>query len=157
MSPWRLAVLPWLIAEEPERLAEQFTLTHRARLGGLRAADADAWGTAVLAMGCLCLRMPAARIPELVAGRPADGIVGGQSADLMMRIAMLLSDLRLPAELAAPVLSYAMRDFLDAVRPSHAGDFDAFSRQAQLLDPTTVEDYIGAIAAVGALRPVVQQ
>ncbi len=50
-----------------------------------------------------------------------------------------------------------MRDFLDAVRPSHPADFDAFSRQAPLLDRTTVEDYIGAIAAVGALRPVVPQ
>jgi hypothetical protein len=50
-------------------------------------------------------------------------------------------------------LSYAMRDFLDAVRPSHPADFEAFSRQARLLDRMTVEDYLGAIAAVGALRP----
>jgi hypothetical protein len=153
ISPWRRAVLPWMVAQEPERVAEQFTLTHRARLGGLKSRDVDAWGTASLATGCLCLRMPPPRIPELIAGRPADGIVGAESADLMLRIAVLLSEMRLPAALAAPVLSYAMRDFLDAVRPSHPADFDAFSRQAPMVDRTTVEDYISAIAAVGALRP----
>ena len=84
----------------------------------------------------------------------SDGIVGAQSADLMLRIAMILSEMQLPASLASPVLSYAMRDFLDAVRPAHPADFDAYSRAALVLGRTTVEDYIGAIAAVGALRPV---
>jgi hypothetical protein len=154
ISPWRREVLPWLIAEEPDRLDEQFSLLARARIGGLRERDVAAWGTSALATGCLCLRMPAPWIPELVLGRPADGIVGAQSADLMLRIAMILSEMQLPASLASPVLSYAMRDFLDAVRPAHPADFDAYSRAALVLGRTTVEDYIGAIAAVGALRPV---
>jgi hypothetical protein len=72
----------------------------------------------------------------------------------MLRIAMILADMQVPASLAAPVMSYAMRDFLDAVRPEHPADFDAYARAALALNRTTVEDYISAIAAVGALRPV---
>ena len=156
LSPWRREVLAWLLAEEPDRLDEQFSLLARARLGGLREREAAAWGTSSLATGCLCLQMPAPRIPELVLGRPADGIVGAQSADVTLRIAMILAEMQLPASLAAPVLSYAMRDFLDVVRPVHPADFDAYSRAALAASRTTVEDYIGAIAAVGALRPVGQ-
>lgn len=154
ISPWRREVLPWLLAAEPDRLDEQFSLVARARLGGLRDRDAAAWGTAALATGCLCLEMPSSSIPELILGRAADGMVGGQSADLMLHIAMILTELRLPASLASPVMSYAMRDFLDAVRPEHPADFDAYSRAARALSRTAVEDYISAIAAVGALRPV---
>jgi hypothetical protein len=157
MSPWRVALLPWILAEEAPRIGEQFSLSHRARLGGWPVGEAAPWGTASLSAGCLCLRMPPARIPELLAGRPADGIVAAQSADLMLRIAMLLVELKMPAALASPVLSYAMRDYLDAVRPSHPADFEAFARQAPMLHRTTVEDYLGAIAATGALRPVVTQ
>jgi len=156
LSPWRREVLPWLLVEEPDRLDEQFSALARARLGGLREQDAAAWGTAALATGCLCLQMPAPRVPELVLGRAADGMVGSQSADLMLRIAMLLAELQLPAPLASPVMSYAMRDFLDAVRPEHPADFDAYTRAAHALSRAMVEDYISAIAAVGALRPVQQ-
>ena len=156
ISPWRREVLPWLLEEEPDRLDEQFSLLARARLGGLREKDADAWGTATLATGCLCLRMPSSRIPELILGRPADGMVGAQHADLMLRIAMMLADMQLPAPLASPVMAYAMRDFLDAVRPEHPADFDVYSRADRALNRAMVEDYVSAIAAVGALRPVSQ-
>ncbi len=156
ISPWRREVLPWLFAEEPDRLDEQFSLIARARLGGLREDQTAAWGTSALAIGCLCLQMPKPRIPEMILGRPADGMVGGQSADLMLRIATILVEMRLPASLASPVMHYAMRDFLDVVRPEHPADFDAYARAAGALRRTTVEDYISAIAAVGALRPAPQ-
>lgn len=154
LSPWTREVLPWVARDQPDRLDGLFSLTERARLGGLEAASLDAWGAASMATGCLCLRMPPPRIPEVILGRAADGIVGGQSVDLMLRLATHLSGLALPASLAAPVLGYAMRDHLAAVAPRHTGDVDAFARQARALDRATVEDYVGAIAAVGPLRPV---
>lgn len=153
MSPWRREALSWMAREEPDRLAEQFSITERARLGGLDSGGMAPWGTASIVTGCLCLRMPPARIPEVILGRAADGIVGGQSADLMLRVADLLTELQMPASLAAPVLRYAMRGFLDAVTPQHAADVAAFARQARALDRRTVEDYLGALAAVGPLRP----
>ena len=69
----------------------------------------------------------------------------------------MLAELKLPASLASPVMAYAMRDFLDRVKPSHMADFDAFARQARAIDRRSIEDYLGAIAAVGPLRPVSQE
>jgi hypothetical protein len=153
ISPWRREALPWMLRAEPDRVDEQFSMMERARLGGLRADGLHAWGSVSIATGCLCLRLPPPRIPEVILGRAADGIVGGQSADLMLRVATLLAELNLPASLATAVLRYAMRAFLDAVAPAHTADVDAFARQARALDRGAVEDYLGAIAAIGPLRP----
>jgi len=153
MSPWRRESLSWTAVEEEGRVAEQFSTTEVARIGGLSPEGLAAWGTASMATGCLCLRMPQARIPELIIGRAADGLLGGQSADLTIRIATILAELKMPASLTTPVLAYALRDFLDHVQPQHAADFDAFARQARALDRRTVEDILGALAAVGPLRP----
>lgn len=154
ISPWRREALSWATREAPGRVTDLFSLAEQARLGGLDTRDLDAWGSASIASGCLCLRMPPARIPEVILGRAADGIVAGQSTDLMLHVAIHLTDLKMPAPLAAPVFRYAMRDFLDAVAPRHTGDTEAFARQARALERTTVEDYLAAIAATGPLRPV---
>ena len=95
--------------------------------------------------GSLSPRIPPARFHELYAGRTTDGIVGGRSIDVLLRVAAYLSELKLPASLAAPVLSFAMRDHLDRVRPFHAADADAFARQARTLTRSQVEDYVGAV------------
>jgi hypothetical protein len=156
LSPWRREVLPWMEANEPDRVDEQFAPVARARLGGLRMDEAAAWGPSMLPLGCLCIQAPPAYIPDLIVGRPIDGIVGAHSADLMFRVADLLEAMHMPASLAPAVSAYAMRDYLDMVRPVHPADTDAFSRAAMRLTRTMVEDYIGAIAAVGPLRPIEQ-
>ncbi|HYB95258.1 MAG TPA: hypothetical protein VEC39_09815 [Vicinamibacterales bacterium] len=153
MSPWRRELLAWTLANEPHRLEEQFSTTERARIGGIAAETLRDWGSVSIVTGCLCLQPPPARIPEVGIGRAADGLMGGQNADLMLRIAVVLADLKMPAELAPFVLSYAMRDFLDGVAPAHAADFDAFYRMAARVDQRMIEDYLGAVAAVGPLRP----
>lgn len=157
ISPWRTAVLPWMAEHEPERIAEQFSPTAVARAGGLRDTGLAAWGTANIVTGCLCVAFPTLRVPELTLGRAADGIVGAQSSDLMLRIATLLAEMKMPGGLAAAVLSYAMRDFLDHVQPHHPADVEAFERQARAMSRRQLEDYLSAIATVGPLRPVTQQ
>lgn len=154
MSPWRRRVLSWLVSEDRERLDEWFSRAERARLGGLSPADVEAWGTASLFSGCLCLRMPRAIVPEVIVGRYLDGLMATRSPDLMLRIAVLLAEMKMPARLAQAVLSYGMRDFLDAVQPAHGADLAAFSEQAEKLSRPMVEDYLGAIAAIGPLRPL---
>ena len=157
LSPWSRAILPWMVREEPARLDDQFSPTERARLGGMRPNELADWGSVWMPSGSLSPRIPPARIHELYAGRTADGIVGGRSIDVLLRVAAYLSDLKLPAPLAAPVLSFAMRDHLDRVRPFHAADADAFARQARTLTRNQVEDYVGAVAAIGPLRPVARR
>jgi hypothetical protein len=152
LSPWTREGFSWMVSNEPDRIAERFSAIERIRIGGLRSVGVDEWGTASLLSGCLCIKMPMARVPELVIGRAADGLIASQTADPMLRLAVILAELNLPAPLASPVMAYAMRDFLDHVKPSHAADFEAFVRQARAIDRRTVEDYLGAIAAVGPLR-----
>ena len=153
ISPWRRAVLPWMSVHEPDQVEMQFSPSARARLGGLQQSGLASWGTSGVPAGCQCLRPPMAFIPELIYGRPVGGIVGAYSADLTFRIAELLTELKLPAPLTTAVMTFALRDYIDGVRPAHPADAEAFGRQAWKLTRTTVEDYVGAIAAVGALRP----
>jgi hypothetical protein len=150
-------VLGWIVEHEPDRVDQQFSLTALARAGGLGGGHLAPWGTANIVTGCLCVEFPAVRVPELTLGRAADGIVGAQTSDLMLRIATLLAELKMPAALAASVLSYAMRDFLDHVQPQHPADVEAFERQARALSRRQVEDYLSAIATVGLLRTVAPQ
>lgn len=154
ISPWRRAALHWMAFEEPARIPEQFSLSARAKIGGLSPSQIPAWGTSKIPLGCLCLGAPLEGVPELIVGRPVDGIVGTQSADLQLRVAQLLTQLEMPAQLTTAVLAYAMRDYIDRLRPAHPADTDAFARVAPSLTLTMVEDYIGAIAAIGPLRPV---
>ena len=154
LSPWSRAVLPWLQREEPARVDEQFSPAERARVGGMKADELAEWGSVWMPSGSLGPRIPSARIHELYLGRTTDGIVGGRSIDLLLRVATYLSELKLPAPLAGPVLSFAMRDHLDRVRPWHGADAGAFARQAQTLSRNQFEDYVGAVAATGPLRPV---
>lgn len=157
MSPWSRQVISWLVTTAPGEIPAKFSVAELARIGDLVPSSVHDWGTASLLSGCLCIQMPAGRIPELVVGRAADGLIATQSADIMLRIAWLLADLKLPASLASPVMAYAMRDFLDRVKPFHMADFEAFARQARAIDRRAIEDYLGAIAAVGPLRPVSQE
>ena len=157
MSPWSRQVISWLVGTDPGQILNKFSAADLARIGDLVPSTVHEWGTASLLSGCLCIQMPEGRIPELVVGRAADGLIATQTADVMLRIALILADLKLPASLASPVMAYAMRDFLDRVRPSHMADFDAFVRQARAIDRRSIEDYLGAIAAVGPLRPASQE
>jgi len=157
MSPWRLEALRWMITAESERVVDQFSIADHVRLGGLSLQSMDAWGSANIVSGCLCLAFAPPYVPEIMLGRAADGNVGGQSADLMLQIAIILADLKMPAALAPAVLAYAMRDFLDQVAPHHPADYEAFQRQARTIVRRQVEDYLGAIATVGPLRPLIVQ
>jgi hypothetical protein len=157
MSPWTRQVISWLVTVAPAEIPAKFSAAELARIGDLVPSTVHEWGTASLLSGCLCILMPEGRIPELIVGRPADGLMATQTADIMLRIAWWLAELKLPASLASPVMAYAMRDFLDRVKPSHMADFHAFARQARAIDRRSVEDYVGAIAAVGPLRPLSQE
>ena len=154
MSPWRRQALSWNVAEDPDQLDGWFSAAERAWLGGLSPADVDPWGTASIPQGCLCLRMPRLIVPEAMVGRWTEGLMAARSPDLMLRIAVLLAELKMPASLARDVLTYSMRDFLDTVRPAHAGDLGAFTSQAARLSRQIVEDYLGALTAIGPLRPL---
>ena len=74
-------------------------------------------------------------------------------ADLNLHVATRLRELQLPAALARVVLSAAMQDFIDEVKPTDEADWITMTRAARVLTREQVEDYVAAATAAGPLMP----
>src|SRR5262249_4539941 len=152
---WRTSTLAWLAARHPDQLLKAFTLGEVAWLGAQDGPELSAtWGTSARAEdGCLCARLAPPAAGATPAGRAADGRMGALAPDLHLRVAELLSELRVPARLAPAVLTLAVQDELDEASPAYLEDRLAVSRQASALTRTRVEDYVAALAGRGPLVP----
>jgi hypothetical protein len=74
-------------------------------------------------------------------------------ADLNLRVAIALGELRLPAAAAKSVLSAAVQDFVDEVRPADFNDWLTLVRTAQAVPRERIEDYVAIATADGPLVP----
>jgi hypothetical protein len=158
LSEWRREALGWALAFDRETVASRFSLVELLWLGAPRAAAGpalDAWGTATLQLdGCLCVQMPRAGPWESLAGRPATGQLATRGADVALRVAEALAELRLPASLAPGVIAYAMQDVVETARPAYFDDWPAFERAAREIPRERIDDYVAALAADGPLIPL---
>lgn len=158
LSEWRREALGWTLEHERAKALSRFSLVELFWLGSPRAAAGrgfDAWGTATLLLdGCLCLRMPNAEPWESRAGRASTGHLATRGADVALRVAEVLAELRLSAALAPAVVSYAMQDVIDFAQPAFFDDWPAFERTVRDLPRERMIDYIAAVAADGALVPL---
>jgi len=154
---WRRSTLPWLAARHPDGLESALTLGEVAALGA--AGDPalslpPAWGTSARAEdGCLCARIGPPRAWDALAGRAPDGRLAAQAPDLHLRVAELLSEMRLPARLAPAVLALAAQDLVDGAQPAFLEDSLAVARYARALTSRRVEDYVAALVGRGPLVP----
>jgi hypothetical protein len=128
-------------------------LTELLVLGGGRLAELDAWGMTSVATGCVCPRLPRPGTWPSFIGRPQLGLIAVGVADLNLHVAVMLKEMQLPAALARVILSGAMQDFIDEVRPTDDGDWLTLVRRARLVPRDRVEDYIAAATATGPLVP----
>ncbi len=154
LEGWRRRAVRWTLAREPDRVLSLLTLTELLTLGGGRTADLNSWGMAMLtAQGCLCSRLtPPGRWPTLL-GRPQLGLTASGMADLNLHVAMMLKELHLPAALAKVVLSGAMQDFIDEVKPTDDADWLTLVQAARSVSRERIEDYVAAATAAGPLVP----
>lgn len=151
--PRRRAV-HWMAAHEPDRLLSMFSMTDLLVLGGGDVSALAPWGMAVLpATGCLCSQLLPPGVWPALAGRPQLGLEAAILPDLNLRIAMVLKELALPAALAKVVLSGAMQDFIDEVRPTDDGDWLSMAQAARTLTRERIEDYVASATATGPLMP----
>ena len=74
--------------------------------------------------------------------------------DLTLTVAQILKELELPAGLTTYVVSAAMQDFVDEMRPLDADDWLALVRRGQHVTRERVEDYVAAAVADGPLLPL---
>jgi hypothetical protein len=150
MDGWRRQALQWTIAREPERKLSYFSLTELFILGGGHIDDVHAWGTAMTPVfGCLCTRMPAANVWRFVTGRPQVGVLGTAVPDVTLHVALTLGELGLPAALARSVLSAAVQQFVDTVKPIDGNDWLTLIRGAQSVSRERIEDFVAAAAVAG--------
>jgi hypothetical protein len=153
---WRRRALSWIVQNEPQAAADEFSLAELLTLGGgTPGADLDAWGTSALQLdGCACTRFPRINAARMLTGRPQLPMLAATMGDLQLKIAVILHDLKLPAALARPVLEVGMQDFIDQSSPVDGSDWWSLSRQAQAVPRQRIEDYVAAAAVVdGPLVP----
>ncbi len=155
LDGWRRRAVKWSLANDTARAGTMFSLTEMLALGsGPSWATLDAWGMgAVVTTGCLCTRLRAPGGWWSLTGRPQLGLLATTIADVNLHIAVVLRDLGLPAAIARDVLTAAMQDYIDDVRPSDNNDWLTLVRVAQAIPRERVEDYVAAITASGPLVP----
>ena len=150
MDGWRRRALHWTAANEPERKLSLLSLNELFVLGGGRPSEVNAWGTAMTPLwGCLCIGMPPLNTWRVLIGRPQAGLLGSAVPDVTLHVVEGLRELELPAGLAKRVLSAAMQEFVDTVRPNDGNDWLALVRGAPTMTRERLEDFVAAAAGVG--------
>jgi hypothetical protein len=157
LGPTDSSLLPWVVAHDPDRLGAFLSPGDLLALGlgGRVVPPLDAWGApARLRHGCFCLRMPQGPRWEHLAGRSAAGMLASTFPDLNIRLAGLLHELDMPAELLAAVLGAATADLLDHAASRDVDDRRALVEFVQGLDTARVEEYLALLTSGGPLVPV---
>ena len=151
----RRGLLDWTARHAASSVKDLFSLAELFRLGGGTPSAVDGWGTSHEALtGCLCVRFPKDAAWELTVGRLATGQVGARVAELNLRVASLLADMRVPATLFPAVMALATQDFIDSVPLVYQDDWTALVGRASTLSRERVEDYVSAVVASGPVRVV---
>lgn len=154
VSEWRrYTVAPLTRAERPTEIVGVLTPGELYWLGLADQrpdAAADNWGASPFPFGgCQCLRVPPRRAWEDLSGR--NGHLPSQTASPLLRLAELLTDLRLPSVLARHILPVLMRDFLDQVRMVHSEDWGSVERFWAGVRAERVEDIVAQLTVGGPL------
>jgi hypothetical protein len=154
MDGWRRRALRWTVAHEPERIESLFSQTELLLLGGAAGVNLDAWGmSGVESSGCVCTLLAPPNQWRMLIGRPQYGLMASAVPDLTLHVAAVLRELRLPAAISKAVLTAAVQDFIDEVRPTDANDWLTLVRAARTPPRERIEDYVAATTADGPLVP----
>ena len=155
MEGWRRRAMRWTLVHERDRLISMLSLGELLVLGGGRPGDFAAWGMAAAApYGCFCTRVMTPGGSSALMGRPQLGLMASIVSDLNLHVAMMLKRLALPAALARVVVSGAMQDFIDTVKPTDPSDWLTLARTARTATRERIEDYVAVATAAGPLMPV---
>jgi hypothetical protein len=89
--------------------------------------------------------------PELFAGRWDSGLFAGGFPDMNLRLAELLSELKMPAALLAPVLAAAVLDLVNGVESRDRDDRRGMVAFAEALRTDRLEQYLALLTTGGPL------
>ena len=158
LSPARASLLPWVAANDRERLPSYFSPTEvlwSGLAGALMPAAFHAWGgPAEPRVGCLCLRMPDRRPSEAYAGRWHSGVPSSGFSDLNVRVTELLAEVPMPAALTAPVLASATLEMIESATMRDHDDLRGLIEFVNSLRRVRVEQYLALLTTDGPLVPL---
>jgi hypothetical protein len=157
LSPARRTLLPWVVANDPERLGAFLGPMELLWLGLEKApvaASLDAWGApAEPRLGCFCVQLLDRRPWELFAGRWQSGIFSGAFPDLNLRLAEMLAQLKMPGALLPAVLTAATPDVAETSTSRDHDDRRALVEVVQALKVERLEQYLALLTSDGPLVP----
>ena len=157
LSGARRSLLPWIIAHDPSRLSAFLSPAELLWVGAPAGLPGrlHAWGApAAPHAGCLCLRMVERRPWDMYAGRWNAAMLAGSFPDLNLRLAELLSDLRMPAALLGSVLNAATLDFINSAVSRDPDDRRGLTEFVAALRADRVEQYLALLTTDGPLVPL---
>lgn len=146
ISQARQNQLLWLIAKDAGKAADEFlSVTDLYHLGASSDLPAG-WGQSGRALeGCWCVRAVGREPIERFMGYRA-GYVASVGADLPLRLAEILADMRLPVSLLEPMLPFAIQDVLDQAAQFLPDDWEPLSWAGHLTS-ARVDQYLQALVA----------
>jgi hypothetical protein len=159
LSPARRSLLAWVVTRDPQRAAVFLSPIELLWLG-LETTSGDsarlhAWGApGEPRLGCLCVQLTARRPWETLAGRWHSGILATGFADLNLRLAELLSELKMPAPLLAPVLASATLDLINDAISRDLDDRRGLVEFVHALPIDRAEQYLALLTTNGPLVPL---
>jgi hypothetical protein len=159
LSPARRSLLAWVVTRDPQRAAVFLSPIELLWLG-LETMPGDsarlhAWGApGEPRLGCLCVQLTARRPWETLAGRWHSGILATGFADLNLRLAELLAELKMPAPLLAPVLASATLDLINHAISRDLDDRRGLVEFVHALPIDRAEQYLALLTTDGPLVPL---
>jgi hypothetical protein len=154
LDPWRARAFEWLLEHEPAARDSFFSLGELLNLGAPGGGRWDGWGVADdLAWG-LGLRLPGPRPLDEAWGRPPEAAIAERFVDLGLRVAVHLSERRLPGSLGAAVVAALLPDLFAEARPVAPDDRMGLDAWVRALPRDRLDDAVASLAGRGPLQPV---
>jgi hypothetical protein len=156
---WRRRLMRLAAGGGAAAVLSYWSLGEVCRVGEVdpNAADVGGWGVAQrLLDGGWGQALPGRLSMHELGGRLGTGLLSVQFADLHLRVAEWMADVRLPAGLAPGLLRAAAWDVAMNTQMADFDDWLAAVRAAQALPSDRLADHVSALTAEGPLVPVAQ-
>lgn len=157
LDSWQRSLVPWIASHDARQLDAALSAGQLLALGMTHAEipDLEAWGVnAGPRLGCLCIRLSAPSANDVLAWRWGSGYFSTAFADMNLRLAELLAQMKMPARLLGPVLSAATLELINNVTSRDQDDARALIEFARTLTTERLELFLALLTTDGPLVPV---
>jgi hypothetical protein len=153
LESWRARAFEWLLEHEPDARGSFFSLGELLQLGTPDGRSFDAWGVSDDLAAGLVPRMPGPAPLDETAGREPQPALAESFVDLGLRVAVHLSERRLPAGLFPWVVSTLLPDLFAEARPVAPDDRLGLDAWVCAQDRNRLDDAVASLVGRGPLQP----